>query len=321
MSTLPPGVTLRRPRWDDRDALLALCRADEIAATGRSSVTSAEIDELLHPAHTSIEEDQWVATAGDRVVGYVLVWDHGRTDHQDVDVYADPDLAAGDLAPALLDLAVVRLAERARQAGYTKVVTSAGCHADDEQYAATLRSRGFRYARTFNDLRIDLPSDEPVEQSSLVDVEVTGFTGTDEDWRQLHVVMNRGFADHWGFAPTTCADFRADAEAEPHGDRPQWRVAVADERLVGAARASGRNAEVRGGWIAELAVLPEYRGRGVARALLRASFEAYRQVGRDWVGLAVDSANGTGAVRLYESVGMRLERQIYAYERDVLPTG
>ena len=57
----------------------------------------------------------------------------------------------------------------------------------------------------------------------------------------------------------------ADAEAEPHGDRPQWRVAVADGRLVGAARASGRNAEVRGGWIAELAVLPEYRGRGVAR--------------------------------------------------------
>ena len=42
--------------------------------------------------------------------------------------------------------------------------------------------------------------------------------------------------------------------------------------------------------------------------------------GREWVGLAVDSENGTGAVRLYESVGMRRERQIYAYERDVLPT-
>lgn len=314
-----PGLTARRPRPSDRDALLALCRADEQAATGASSTTAAEIDELLNPAHTRLDEDQWVVLDGARVVGYCLVWDHGRTDHQDVDVYRDPGLGSEHLREAMLDLVLARVAERAHLAGYSRIVTGAGCFADDEQYASTLRSRGFAHVRTFRHLRIDLDPHSPVVVTPPPGVQITAFDGDEPGWRELHAVVDTSFTEHWGYVPVTYPAYRADAEAEPHADRPLWRVAIADGRMVGVARASGRNAEIGGGWVSELAVLPPYRGRGVARALLRAAFEANRQAGRRWVGLGVDSQNGTGAVRLYESVGMVTERQIHAYERDVVP--
>ncbi len=96
-------------------------------------------------------------------------------------------------------------------------------------------------------------------------------------------------------------------------------MAVADGRMVGVACASGGNAEDGGGWVADLGVLASHRGRGIARALLQVLFEAYRQVGRTWVGLMVDTENATGAVGLYESVGMRQEQSIDVYQRVVLP--
>jgi ribosomal protein S18 acetylase RimI-like enzyme len=314
------GLSVRRPRPGDRDALLALCRADEQAATGASSTTAAEIDELLNPAHTRLDDDQWVVVDGSRMVGYCLVWDHGRTDHQDVDVYRDPSLGSERLREAMLDLVLRRVAERARLAGYPRIVTGAGCYAEDEQYATTLRSRGFAHVRTFHHLRVDLDPSSPVVPTPPTGVDVIAFDGDEQGWRDLHAVVDASFTEHWGYVPVTYEAYRADIDAEPHPDRPMWRVAVADGRMVGVARASGRNAEVGGGWVSELAVLPQYRGRGVARALLQAAFEANRQAGRHWVGLGVDTQNGTGAVRLYESVGMVTERQIHAYQRDVLPT-
>lgn len=50
-----------------------------------------------------------------------------------------------------------------------------------------------------------------------------------------------------------------------------------------------------------LAVLPEYRGRGIASALLKASIEKARKMGKP-AGLLVDKDN-THARRLYESIG------------------
>ena len=57
-------------------------------------------------------------------------------------------------------------------------------------------------------------------------------------------------------------------------------------------------------YVAELGVIPAYRGRGIAKALLRRSFAALLQRGHDEVRLGVDAQNPTGAVALYESVGM-----------------
>ena len=69
------------------------------------------------------------------------------------------------------------------------------------------------------------------------------------------------------------------------------------------------------GWIGELGVLSEFRGRGVGRALLEAAFVALASRGATIARLNVDGANETGATRLYASVGMDVRREFLLFEK------
>jgi ribosomal protein S18 acetylase RimI-like enzyme len=53
----------------------------------------------------------------------------------------------------------------------------------------------------------------------------------------------------------------------------------------------------------------------LATALLQHSFRDFRGRGATRVGLGVDAENTTGAVRLYEQVGMQVARRNDLYER------
>jgi len=63
------------------------------------------------------------------------------------------------------------------------------------------------------------------------------------------------------------------------------------------------------GWVATLGVRAPWRRRGLGEALLHASFAALHARGLRRVGLGVDAQNVTGALRLYERVGMRQVRR------------
>jgi len=63
------------------------------------------------------------------------------------------------------------------------------------------------------------------------------------------------------------------------------------------------------GWIMDLGVLPEFRGKGVALALLKAAENYCRDHGIPYLGLAVSSHN-VRALRLYEQFGFAEERKL-----------
>ncbi|MGA8487470.1 MAG: GNAT family N-acetyltransferase, partial [Gaiella sp.] len=66
---------------------------------------------------------------------------------------------------------------------------------------------------------------------------------------------------------------------------------------------------------AVLAVRRPWRRRGLARALLLESFGLFRSIGRRRAALGVDSENTTGAIALYEGVGMRATSRSDTWER------
>jgi len=59
------------------------------------------------------------------------------------------------------------------------------------------------------------------------------------------------------------------------------------------------------GYVARIGVLPEERGRGLAKFLLEDTFAVDAAAGRTGTILHVDSANPTPALDLYLGVGMR----------------
>jgi ribosomal protein S18 acetylase RimI-like enzyme len=61
-----------------------------------------------------------------------------------------------------------------------------------------------------------------------------------------------------------------------------------------------------------------WRQRGLGLALLLQSFRAFHERGENRVGLGVDSANETGATRLYERAGMRVVAEDVVWRKELV---
>lgn len=143
----------------------------------------------------------------------------------------------------------------------------------------------------------------------------------DEPMRLAH---NAAFVDHPNFTPWSAVMWRQ-LVTESRSFRPELSfVAVQDQRpdrvvsYVQSAEfeahfaATGR----REGYVGKVGTVREFRGHGLASALLRHTVAAYRDAGMDEAALDVDSQNPTGALGVYERVGFRVERRFADYVLD-----
>ena len=90
-------------------------------------------------------------------------------------------------------------------------------------------------------------------------------------------------------------------------------LVVRDGRVVGVAMGMDYGATFDEGWVQQLAVAKEHRGLGLGRALLTESFRRFREQGKRQAGLSTDSR--TGALALYQHVGMRVDRSYTHWSR------
>ncbi len=72
-----------------------------------------------------------------------------------------------------------------------------------------------------------------------------------------------------------------------------------NDELVGVIVAS---TEGRKGWLNRIAVVPEKRGKGIAKALIRRAEEALRERGIKIIGLLIHKSNST-SIKLAKSLG------------------
>jgi ribosomal protein S18 acetylase RimI-like enzyme len=86
-------------------------------------------------------------------------------------------------------------------------------------------------------------------------------------------------------------------------DPAWWFIAAAEGRIVGVSLSEVWESDGIG-WVGQLAVAPEWRGRGLGRALLLTSMRAFRERDLPRAALSVHGDNLL-ATRLYESAGMR----------------
>jgi ribosomal protein S18 acetylase RimI-like enzyme len=135
---------------------------------------------------------------------------------------------------------------------------------------------------------------------------------TENDAELVHSLSEETFAEHWGYTPTSYGQWRKLVYDRSDTDLSLWLLALVDGEPAGFL--VGRAMEDLG-WVGDLGVLKAHRKRGIATALLRRSFSDFRERGLKKVGLGVDASNETGAVRVYEGVGMRAERVYLTYEK------
>jgi mycothiol synthase len=164
---------------------------------------------------------------------------------------------------------------------------------------ALLTSRGYVQVRSSFTMGRDLHADEDAG-AAPPSVTIRAFeTGRDE--HALHEVYEDSFADHWGYRSTPYATFEAGMYGAEDWDPGLAYLAEIEGQVVGHVVALSFAGE---GNIESVGVVPSWRGRGIAKALLRRAFAELARRGHREVRLGVDAQNPTGAVALYERVGM-----------------
>ena len=165
------------------------------------------------------------------------------------------------------------------------------------------------------------PLDIAVEAAAVPGIEIVPWDRElDEPAR---IATNEAFRDHWGSTPVDADTYRHRLEGE--GSRLDLSfLALTGDEVVGVClNAVYPDDEVvtgrREGWVMSLGVLRPWRGKGVAKALLATSFDAFRDAGLTHTMIGVDAANPTGAFSLYENLGYEAIHGTTTFELQVNP--
>jgi len=178
-------------------------------------------------------------------------------------------------------------------------------------------TRGFRAVRHLLELRLDLHAPPPAPRWPP-GIRARTFVPGDDD-ELLWCTHQAAFADVPTHLPIDRADYLADRA--PADDPGLVLLAEHGAEVVGIAVCrAGTEVAAEEGWVRDLGVVPAWRRHGIAMALLRTAFAAFRTRGLTGVALEVDDVTLEGAVALYRRAGMRVTRRTDVLER-VSPAG
>jgi ribosomal protein S18 acetylase RimI-like enzyme len=191
-----------------------------------------------------------------------------------------------------------------------------------QHQCALLEESGYEVVRYYNEMHRPLSAplpEAPLDHGlKLVPME----PGLSEAVRLAH---NQVFADHWGSEPRDEESWGFvvnDPLARP--DLSAVVLASSTGKVVGYQLASHdpETAVARGfteGYTDLLGVRREFRGRGVAQALLADAMRRFAAAGMDKASLDVDSENPTGAMALYRKMGYAPVNTSLAWDKVLQP--
>lgn len=127
--------------------------------------------------------------------------------------------------------------------------------------------------------------------------------------------------DHWGIMEPQEGDFELwlnDKWFQPH----LWQVAWEGDRVVGMVRnfiddVQNERFNRKRGYTEYISVRRPWRGRGVAKALIAASFNVLKGQGMEEAALGVDTDNPSGALQLYRGMGFHETRREANYRKSL----
>jgi mycothiol synthase len=176
------------------------------------------------------------------------------------------------------------------------------------ELAGIVAQRGYRLRQSAYTMQIAL-GDGPLEQPSVeAGITLRAYRRGDEE--TVRLALNECFADdpfHHDATPSSFSEFHL----RRRGFDPElWRLAWAGDELAGFVLAYPDSpGETDLGWVGVLGVREPWRRRGLGETLLRSAFCELHARGLRRIGLGVDTENPTGALRLYERVGMHPVRR------------
>lgn len=306
----------RRPLTeDDVDDLHALIRRCENFDQRPESTPRGEILDFFDDPNVDPATDVILVNEDDALIAWGAIW-FTPSDRVEQRVMllggVDPQHRSRGVGTEVLRWSI----ERARQVLSRSPLPAyirAGVYDGHDDLRALLERHGFEPVRYFEGMLrplSDLPS-----VAVVPDVEIRPFHDDSETSRQ---VVNEAFVDHWGFTPRDAITWQsmidsygmrrdlswmAFAEGIPVATLLSWHIPE-DEEVSGRLE----------GLIGTIGVTRPWRRRGLASALIVRAMHSYSEAGLTHAVLDVDSANPTGATRVYRSLGFETYKRGSTYQ-------
>ena len=314
-----PGLAFRR-----LDAPADYARMNEVAnaariAQGDAFYTTVEQFQRFYDQfeRAALARDLFLVELDDRLVGYIRVgWrDEPQTRLYEPIVFLDPDVATRAIFDALYDVAERRIAEMVE--GHPPGPKVARINTSGALREAALAARGYTRVRTFYTM-VRPTLDDLLNAPMPAGLEIRDVRP--EDMEQIYQAEVESFRGHWGFFEPGAREHDEFFNDPIQSDTSLWRVAWDGPEVAGMVRSyihpeQNERLGVKRGWVEHISVRRPWRRRGLARALIAASFPLLRERGMTEGGLGVDSQNESGAIRVYERCGFEVVSQSAEYSR------
>ena len=295
------GVKLRPAVPADAEAVHALVSARDVADLGTTDSTLADITEEWAGVQLDLAADTLVADAGDTLAGYAVIRRPGT--------YA---VVAPEHEGSGIGTELRRWAEahdrRSRRLFHRQLVPR-----HNRSGAIHLRSAGYGVLRTYWRMTVELDGYAAAEPPPA-GVALRPLNPA-TDGAELYDLDAVSFGENADYEPEPLGVFSAEHLSAHDLEPALSAIAVAGGRIVGFAL-TRRRRDTATGYIDLLAVHPDHRRRGIARALLTHTFAACAAAGLRSAALGVASDNPP-AMALYEAVGMSPRFGFDAFERPV----
>ena len=290
---MPPR--LRPPAEADAEAVLEVILARDVADLGAPDFSIEDLRADWAVPGMALEHDARVAAGADGAIhGYAILLG------DDAVVIVHPESEGQGIGTLLRCWAEARAAERG------SVTLRQFVAGSNDSGRDLLRAAGYAPEQLYLRLRADLDAVPAAPAVTLRQFDAA------RDEAPVHALVQDAFAEIDGHEFQPLERWRARMTGKDGHDPSLWKLLDDDEGLAGAAL--GERWDDGTGYVVELAVAARARGQGHGRALLLGLFDAFREAGLARAELSVHGRN-RGALRLYESTGMRTTWQAERWEK------
>ena len=320
---LPQGFTARGAAPADADLVFELVNTWLQNLIGETDITDPNLirEDWQSPGFDSQQDTRLVFDPTGKLVGYVEVWTNAKPPvHPWIWGRVHHDYGGLGIGTALLTWAEEHACRvLPNLPADLRFAPRLGTLRVAEESKKLFEDRGYGYIRSSYHMRIDMTEAPPAPVwSEGITLRTADF---EKDAEAIYRAFNESFQDHFGHVeePFEVGFPRFQHFMKMDGNDPaMWFLAMDGDQIAGVSLCRPEAYDdVDAGWINILGVRRPWRKRGLGEALLQHSFGEFYRRGKRKAGLGVDAQNLTGALRLYEKVGMRVQRVFDTYEKTI----
>jgi ribosomal protein S18 acetylase RimI-like enzyme len=280
--------------------------------TAVSGEPDTDLDDVHHDwGSIDLAQDAWLAHSdqGD-LCAYAAVLPH-QAHRLRLDIYTTPGLIEGELAGKLLDKCLERSQEISAMLddGSIERLVAYILHSN-VHYRKIFERAGFEAKRFVFQMRMEMQK-APRNPRWPAGIQSRKFVPGEDDSAAYEIVQEA--FERPGRERPSFEEWKKHM-LRPGSYKPElWTLAFAGRELVGVCLGFDYPDE---GWVRQLAVRADWRGRGLGSALLRNAFTIFYDRGKRRVGLTTESDN-PDALAFYERIGMSVRRQYDEYIKTI----